>query len=107
MLFTKIVVLDQVEIPQGRNVRGDFCMLVLEDGRVISKSLPHTINMQPDDDYAAILDSVNADITTREDMKWPVIDPTEWARFVSYCSITHTPEIKVAHAMFKAKLESK
>ncbi|CAB4223368.1 hypothetical protein UFOVP1670_32 [uncultured Caudovirales phage] len=103
MAMQKIVVLDQCQIPNGRNVIGDFCMLIIEDGRVISKSAPHTINMQIDDDYAAVLAENNQDITTRPDLLWPAIQPDEWARFVGYCEISHTPEIKAAYAIHKNK----
>ena len=97
MTITKRTLLDQCAITQSRNVIGDFCLFILDDGVVISKSAPHTINIAPNGDYAATLKANNADITTRPGMMWPAIDADEWKRFIDHCLIAHTPEVVAAY----------
>lgn len=101
MTIIKTVVLDQMQMPQGRNVIGDFVMVLTENGREISRSKPHTINIPPDGDYAAILKANNDDIATRPGLQWPAIDSDEWRRFTDHCAIAHTPAVKAAYAAVK------
>ncbi len=100
----KKTLLVQVEIPEGRAVICHFMSIIFDNGAEISRSAkPHTVTFLPDTDHDQMLAAVNADITTREGMKWDAIDPGEWKRACSHCKIEHTPEIKRAYKVFKTK----
>lgn len=103
-MITKETILSQLQISEGRCVIADFMLVVKEDGVEISRSKgPHTISFMPDADLALILAANNADITTREGMKWPAITQADWNRVTAHCTVEHTPEVKAAYAAFKAQ----
>ena len=99
----KKTVLIQIEIPEGRCVTAHFMQIVYDDdGSELARSKPHTVTFMPDDDPTRMLAAINADITTREGMKWNPISADEWSRAVAHCDVEHTPEVKAAYSTFKA-----
>ena len=103
-MITKETILSQLQISEGRCVIADFMLVVKEGGVEISRSKgPHTISFMPDADLALILVANNADITTREGMKWPAIQQADWQRVTGHCAVEHTSEVKAAYAAMKAK----
>lgn len=101
-------ILQQTEIPEARNIVCYFLRVVYEDGVEIGRSpRPHVVNILPDADTDALLAEVNANITTRVDMKWPAISAAEWERAVGHREIEHTEDVKAAYAQFKAAEQAK
>jgi hypothetical protein len=100
----KRVFLQQMEIPEGRNVMAYFVMVIEDNGIEVARSKPHLVNFMPDADADAMFDEVNANITTRDDMLWPPIPRAEWDRAVDVCTTVHTPEVKAAYEVWKASL---
>ncbi len=107
-MITKETILSQMQIlNESHCVIADFMFVVKEDGVEISRSKgPHTVSFMPDADHDAIFAAVNADITTREGMKWPAIPQSEWDRTTGHCAVEHTPEVKAAYAEFKTRQEA-
>ena len=101
MIETKTVLL-QGFFTESRRVQCDFIRVVYQDGVEIARAdKPHTVLFDPDAGYDTILAAVNADITTRDGMKWPPIEPTEWQRAMLHCAAEHTSEVRDAFIAFK------
>ena len=103
----KRVYLAEIEIPESRDVVAHFLM-VIEDGEMPPiKSRPHTVTFKPDANPDMIFQTINDNITTREDMRWPPIPSDEWARAVAVCQAVHTPEVKAAYELWKQEQMAK
>ncbi len=88
------------------SVSANFHLASFDDnGNEQMRSNPHTVCLMPDADLTATLAVVNADITTREGMKWPAIQQVDWDRITAHCTVEHTSEVKAVYAEFKAKLK--
>lgn len=104
MIIDKTV-LWQTEITPDRSVRCFFLRAFYKDGVEVARTdKPHVILLRPDSDYDAVLADNNADITTRDDMKWPEIGEEEWARAVAHCRVEHTPQVKAAYEVWKTRV---
>lgn len=98
-MITKRTILSQMEISEGRAVIAHFHMVLEDDGKEISRTIPHTACFMPDADHAAMLSQINAHISTV--LEYPPIPSGEWARAVSVCDAVHTPEVKAAYEAYK------
>lgn len=95
------MILSQMEITEGRAVVAYFHRVIKEDGKEIERSNPHTVCFMPDADLNAMLDGINRDITTREDLKYPPIEKDIWQRAADVCATVHTPEVKAQYEVWK------
>lgn len=97
-------VLIQTQISEGRAVTAYFLQVIYaNDGSEVGRAkLPHTVTIFPDSDLPGMLADNNADITTREGMKWEPISAEEWGRAAGHCAVEHTPEVKAAYETYKA-----
>lgn len=101
MTTTKTILGDQWIV--NGSVSANFHLAAFDDaGNELMRSNPHTVTLVPDADLAAALSAVNVDITTRNGLKWPAIDPADWGRITAHCSIEHTPAVVAAYEQFKA-----
>ena len=106
--MNKKTMLLQIEITEGRAVIAYFVQdLIDDDGSLLNRSNPHTVCLTPDADLDKTLESINADITVREGMKWNPVNADDWARVSSHCSIEHTPEVKAAYAAWQLEQAAK
>ena len=105
MIEKKIVV--YYEVPGGRNVIAYFQMVLMEDGRELSRSQPHNVNFSIDCNAAEWLEENNQYLQHNKDFLWPEIPNYLIANTLAIVASQHTPEIKAAYATFKAALEGK
>lgn len=97
-MITKNTILAQIQITEGRFVNADFIMVVLDDGRELVRSNPHTLCIAPDSDLKSMREANSASM---EQMGWPVIDDSDWLRVSGICAVEHTPEIRAQYAAWK------
>lgn len=88
------------------SVSANFHQVILdENGNELARSNPHTICLSPDVNFDNTIAAVNADITTRDGMKWKPIDKSDWDNIAAHCAVEFTPEIQAAYAKFKFELK--
>lgn len=96
-MLSKKTIIDQIEISRHGSINIRLALLVEDDGAEISKRW-HRVSIDPGMDVDAVLDVVDADITTRSTLKAAAIDRVEKVALLkSVVGLVHTPQVIKAH----------
>ena len=95
-MIEKQTVIDQIEIARSGHVQIRFGLLLVEDGVEIGCQW-HRASVEPGGDVDATIAAVNADITSRPELRAVPVDTGRLGQLKVICKTAHTKEVVKAY----------